>query len=55
MYEKDRIIYELEEKPSRLQQEKYDAKSRLRIAFDENVNLFFSLISSNLLRHFWIF
>ncbi|XWS10712.1 hypothetical protein CRYUN_Cryun38cG0021200 [Craigia yunnanensis] len=39
MYEKDRIIYELEEKLSRLQQANHDAESRLKIVFDENIKL----------------
>ncbi|XVE52826.1 hypothetical protein DITRI_Ditri02bG0155300 [Diplodiscus trichospermus] len=39
MYEKDRVIYELEEKISRLQQANHDAESRLKIAFDENIKL----------------
>ena len=41
MYEKDRIIFDLEEKLSRLQQANHDADSRLKIAFDENVSLVF--------------
>ena len=41
MYEKDRIIYDLEGKFSRLQQANHDAESRLKIAFDENVSIFF--------------
>ena len=46
MYEKDRIIYELEEKLSRLQQANHDAESRLKIAFDENVSLFLCFLIS---------
>ncbi|XP_021288721.1 uncharacterized protein At4g15545-like isoform X2 [Herrania umbratica] len=39
MYEKDRVIYDLEEKLSRLQQANYDAESRLKITLDENIKL----------------
>ncbi|XP_022717524.1 uncharacterized protein At4g15545 [Durio zibethinus] len=39
MYEKDCIIYDLEEKLSRLQQANHDAESRLKLAFDENIKL----------------
>ncbi|KAK8648731.1 hypothetical protein V6N13_129474 [Hibiscus sabdariffa] len=39
LFEKDRIIYELQEKLLRLHQENQDAESRLKIALDENINL----------------
>ncbi|KAK6230955.1 hypothetical protein QUC31_002473 [Theobroma cacao] len=39
MYEKDRVIYDLEEKLSRLQQANHDAESRLKITLDENIKL----------------
>ncbi|XVF79505.1 hypothetical protein PTKIN_Ptkin14bG0228400 [Pterospermum kingtungense] len=39
MYEKDRIIYDMEEKLSALQQANHEAESRLKIAFDENIKL----------------
>lgn len=44
MYEKDHIIFELEDKLSTLQQHYQDAESRFKIAFEQNVSPFhFSL------------
>ncbi|KAH1121299.1 hypothetical protein J1N35_004459 [Gossypium stocksii] len=39
MYEKDHIIFELEDKLSTLQQLNQDAESRFKIAFEENIKL----------------
>ncbi|XP_040935959.1 uncharacterized protein At4g15545 isoform X4 [Gossypium hirsutum] len=39
IFEKDRMIYELEEKVSRLQQANHEAESRLKLVFDENMKL----------------
>ncbi|GMJ10465.1 NAI2-interacting protein 2 [Hibiscus trionum] len=39
LFEKDRIIYELQDNLLRLHQENQDAESRLKIALDENINL----------------
>ncbi|OMO49805.1 hypothetical protein CCACVL1_08450 [Corchorus capsularis] len=39
LFEKDRIIYDLEEKLSRLQQANLDVESRLKITLDENIKL----------------
>ncbi|GMI65577.1 NAI2-interacting protein 2 [Hibiscus trionum] len=39
VYEKERVIYELEEKVSRLQQANHEAESRLKLIFDENMKL----------------
>lgn len=46
MYEKDRVIYDLEEKLSRLQQANHDAESRLKITLDENVSPFLLFLIS---------
>lgn len=40
IFEKDRMIFELEEKLSRLQQANHEAESRLKLVFDENVRFF---------------
>ncbi|GKV45367.1 hypothetical protein SLEP1_g52459 [Rubroshorea leprosula] len=39
VYEKDRIIYDLEEKVSRLQQAYHESESRYKITLDENMKL----------------
>ncbi|KAE8680299.1 Tetratricopeptide repeat-like superfamily protein isoform 1 [Hibiscus syriacus] len=39
MFEKDRIIYELQDKLLRLHQENQETESRLKIALQENINL----------------
>lgn len=39
MYEKDRVIYELEEKVSHLEQASQEADSKLKIVLDENMKL----------------
>ncbi|TYH46772.1 hypothetical protein ES332_D11G362000v1 [Gossypium tomentosum] len=39
IFEKDRMVYELEDKVSRLQQANHEAESRLKLVFDENMKL----------------
>ena len=51
VHEQDRVIVELEEKASRLQQAFQDADSRLKLVLDENVALFFFFYFSFFLFH----
>lgn len=43
LYEKDRVIFDLEDKLSRLQHTHLEVESRLKLALDDNVRRFFAI------------